>query len=145
VIIFAKQSARTKGRARTSQGGPACSIAAKSVPWPSRPRSACPVADARAFDESKYPDFAGQLAQAQRAGHGAVGSNQAVWAIAQKAPLKPEFQAALEASLKDQTLGGQGDDARYSCLPNGMPRIMTVVWPIEIVITPKITYIMFRE
>jgi hypothetical protein len=102
-----------------------------------------PVADARAFDESKYPDFAGQWRKPN--GVTVQWDQTKPLGLAQKAPLKPEFQAALEASLKDQTLGGQGDDARYSCLPNGMPRIMTVVWPIEIVITPKITYIMFEN
>jgi hypothetical protein len=102
-----------------------------------------PVADARAFDESKYPDFAGQWRKPN--GVTVQWDQTKPLGLAQEAPLKPEFQAALEASLKDQTLGGQGDDARYSCLPNGMPRIMTVVWPIEIVITPKITYIMFEN
>ena len=101
------------------------------------------VAGAQAFDDSKYPDFAGQWRKPDSA--------RVQWdqtkplGLAQKAPLKPEFQAALEASLKDQSLGGQGEDARYTCLPNGMPRIMTVVWPIEIVITPKITYILFEN
>src|SRR5258708_7648848 len=101
------------------------------------------IAGAQAFDESKYPDFAGQWRKPESA--------RVQWdqtkplGLAQKAPLKPEFQAALEASLHDQTLGGQGEDARYSCLPNGMPRIMTVVWPMEIVITPKITYVMFEN
>ena len=90
---------------------------------------------AQAFDEAKYPDFAGQWRKPDSA--------RVQWdqtkplGLAQKAPLKPEFQKALETSLKDQTLGGQGEDARYTCLPNGMPRVMTVVWPIEIVITPE--------
>ncbi len=101
------------------------------------------VAGAQAFDEAKYPDFAGQWRKPN--GVTVQWDQTKPLGLAQQAPLKPEFQAALEASLKDQTLGGQGDDARYSCLPNGMPRIMTVVWPIEIVITPKITYIMFEN
>src|SRR5580700_10127236 len=98
---------------------------------------------ALAFDDSKYPDFAGQWRKPN--GVTVQWDQTKPLGLAQQAPLKPEFQAALEASLKDQTLGGQGADARYSCLPNGMPRIMTVVWPIEIVITPKITYIMFEN
>jgi hypothetical protein len=98
---------------------------------------------AQAFDEAKYPDFAGQWRKPDSA--------RVQWdqtkplGLAQKAPLKPEFQKALETSLKDQTLGGQGEDARYTCLPNGMPRVMTVVWPIEIVITQKITYVLFEN
>jgi hypothetical protein len=101
------------------------------------------AAPALAFDESKYPDFAGQW---RRPGGVTVQWDQTKpVGLPQQAPLKPEFQASLEASLRDQQLGGQGDDARYSCLPNGMPRIMSVIWPIEIVIMPKVTYIMFEN
>jgi hypothetical protein len=98
---------------------------------------------AQALDEAKYPDFAGQWRKPDSA--------RVQWdqtkplGLAQQAPLKPEFQQALETSLKDQTLGGQGEDARYTCVPNGMPRVMTVVWPIEIVITQKITYVLFEN
>ena len=79
---------------------------------------ALPIA-AQAYDESKYPDFAGQWRKPN--GVTVQWDQTKPLGLAQKAPLKPEFQASLEASLKDQTLGGQGDDARYSCLPNGMP------------------------
>jgi hypothetical protein len=70
---------------------------------------------AQAFDESKYPDFAGQWRKPN--GVTVQWDQTKPLGLAQHAPLKPEFQASLEASLKDQTLGGQGDDARYSCLP----------------------------
>lgn len=39
--------------------------------------------------------------------------------------LTPEFQTVLEASLKDQAAGGQGNDPHVSCLNNDVPRIMT--------------------
>jgi len=101
------------------------------------------AAPAQAFDESKYPDFAGQWRKPN--GVNVQWDQTKPLGLAQQAPLKPEFQASLEASLRDQQLGGQGDDARYTCLPNGMPRIMSVIWPIEIVIMPKVTYIMFEN
>jgi hypothetical protein len=101
------------------------------------------LAPARAADEGKYPDFAGQWRKPN--GVTVQWDQTKPLGLAQQAPLKPEFQASLEASLKDQSLGGQGEDARYTCLPNGMPRIMTVVWPIEIVITPRITYVLFEN
>jgi hypothetical protein len=101
------------------------------------------AAPALAFDESKYPDFAGQWRRPS--GVTVQWDQTKPVGLPQQAPLKPEFQASLEASLRDQQLGGQGDDARYSCLPNGMPRIMSVIWPIEIVIMPKVTYIMFEN
>ena len=101
------------------------------------------AAPALAFDESKYPDFAGQWRKPN--GVNVQWDQTKPLGLAQQAPLKPEFQASLEASLRDQQLGGQGDDARYTCLPNGMPRIMSVIWPIEIVISPKITYVIFEN
>jgi hypothetical protein len=105
--------------------------------------AALPITGAQAFDESIYPDFAGQWRKPP--------DTRVQWdqtkpmGRAQQAPLTPEYQALFEASLVDQAAGGQGEDARYNCSPNGMPRIMTVVWPIEIVIMPKTTYILFEN
>jgi hypothetical protein len=98
-----------------------------------------PGAAAQAFDDSKYPDFSGQWAR--------IGGIQ--WdpskprARAQQAPLTPEYQAVLEASLADQAAGGGGNDMVGRCIPQGMPRIMTVVFPMEIVVTPNTTHILF--
>jgi len=36
----------------------------------------------------------------------------------------------------------QGDDRTGACIPHGMPRVMTVVYPMEIIIMPKTTYIL---
>jgi hypothetical protein len=98
-----------------------------------------PMVGANAFDDAKYPDFSGQWAR--------IGGIQ--WdptkprGRAQQAPLTPEYQAVFEASLADQTAGGQGNDPVAKCIPQGLPRIMTVVFPMEIVITPKTTHILF--
>jgi hypothetical protein len=62
--------------------------------------------------------------------------------LAQQAPLTPEYRARYEANLADQAAGGQGDERHSYCIPLGMPRLMTVVYPMEIVITPKTTYIL---
>jgi hypothetical protein len=59
-------------------------------------------------------------------------------------PAHPGISAALRASLADQAAGGQGEDARFTCITNGMPRIMTAVRPIEFVITPPVTFIIFE-
>jgi len=48
----------------------------------------------------------------------------------------------FEASLADQKAGGQGGDPTYTCIPPGMPRAMTVVFPMEIVVLPNVTYIL---
>ena len=51
----------------------------------------------------------------------------------------------LEASIKDQLEGGQGLDARVTCITNGMPRIMTFIRPVEFIVLPKVTYIHFEN
>ena len=104
-------------------------------------------AEAHAFDESKYPDLKGQWVRARVPGvSGQPGydptKNQG---LAQKAPLKPEFQAILEANIKDQAAGGQGGDPTYACISPGMPRIMNPYGDMEIVITPDTTHILLEH
>src|SRR6266851_1172546 len=43
----------------------------------------------------------------------------------------------------DQAAGGQGNDPPSRCMPFGLPRIMSVIFPMEILITPKTTHILF--
>ena len=102
---------------------------------------AMPLIGAQAHDESKYPDWAGQWRRPPGV------NNQ--WDPTKPrgkegAPLTPEFQAIFEANLKDQEEGGQGTDPTYMCIPDGMPRAMNVIFPMEIIIQPNITYIMIE-
>jgi hypothetical protein len=87
---------------------------------------------AQAFDESKYPDLKGKW---ERTGipRFALGSV--------KAPLNAEYQAIFDANVAAQKAGGHGDEPSYACLPPGMPRIMNVFEPMEIVVTPDTTHI----
>ena len=62
----------------------------------------------------------------------------------QEAPLTAEYQAIFEANLADQAAGGQGTDPTYTCLPDGMPRAMNVIFPMEIIIQPNVTHIMIE-
>jgi hypothetical protein len=93
---------------------------------------------AQAFDEARYPDWSGQWLR--------IGGVQ--WdpskprSRGQQAPLTPEYQAIFDASLTDQDAGGQGNNTRFTCRSSGMPRIMTAVYPLEIIIQPKTTYIL---
>jgi hypothetical protein len=97
---------------------------------------------ASAADDSKYPDWAGQWKRPR--------GLQTQWdqtkppGLAQQAPLTAEYQARLEASIADQAAGGQGLDTRFKCITNGMPRVMGVIFPIEFVILPNITYVNFE-
>jgi len=95
---------------------------------------------AKAHDESKYPDWKGQWI---RMG-GIQWDPTKALGRAEQAPLTPEYQDIFEAGLASQKAGGQGNDPTYTCIPPGMPRTMTVVYPMEIVVMPETTYIMIE-
>ena len=97
------------------------------------------IGTAAAFEDSKYPDWSGQWRRPS--GVGTQWDQTKPAGLAQKAPLTPEYQARLEASIADQARGGQGDDARVSCITAGMPRIMTGTRPFELVVLPEVTYV----
>jgi hypothetical protein len=94
-------------------------------------------AGAETPDLSKYPDWSGQWKRTS----GIQWDPSKPLGPAQKPPLTPEYQARYEANLRDQAEGGQGDDRTGQCIPHGMPRVMTVVYPMELIIMPKTTYI----
>src|SRR5437016_7065732 len=98
---------------------------------------------ARAFDESKYPNWKGQWVRGDPGGGRYDPSKPS--GRGQQAPLKPEFQAVLEASLAEQAKGGQGNDPTYTCLSPGLPRIMNNYEGAEFVITPGTTHILMEH
>ena len=79
-----------------------------------------PMADARAQDAT-FPDLSGQWKRPP--GVGIQWDQTKPIGRAQQPPLTAEYQAIFEASLSDQAQGGQGNDPRFTCIPNGMPRI----------------------
>jgi hypothetical protein len=97
---------------------------------------------ALAHDESKFPDWSGQWF---RTYGGNPRYDQSKPIRKQEAPLKPDYQVRFEASVKDQDAGGHGLDRGYSCLPQGMPRMMSGVSPFEFVFSPSLTYILFER
>jgi hypothetical protein len=105
--------------------------------------AALSMTTARAFDESKYPDWKGQWVRTDtgtpRYDPGKPSGK------GQQAPLIPEYQKLLEASLKDQAEGGQGGDPTYTCLAPGMPRVMNNYEGIEFVITPNTTHMLMEH
>jgi len=94
-----------------------------------------------AVRSNKYPALAGQW---QRVGPLGVFDSTKPPARGQQAPLTPEYQAIFEANLAEVAKGGFGDDPVYTCIPEGMPRAMNLVLPMEIVITPNTTYILME-
>jgi len=98
------------------------------------------IVGAKAHDESKYPAWKGQWI---RMG-GIQWDPSKPLGRAEQPPLTEEYQAIFEAGLANQKAGGQGNDPTYTCIPPGMPRAMTVIYPMEIVITPEVTYVMIE-
>jgi hypothetical protein len=102
---------------------------------------------AHAADDAKYPDFSGQWSRLATPGLPGQPSfdHTKPWGLGQQLPLTPEYQAIFEASLADQAKGGHGDDRGFTCLPYGMPRMMVVYTPMEIIVTPDKTHILISN
>jgi hypothetical protein len=104
------------------------------------------IAGVAAFDEAKYPDWKGQWSRLQtlreRASPNPSFDPNKFQGLAQEAPLTPEYQAILEASLADQAAGGAGRDRDYVCFSAGMPRMMNVYSTMEIIVMPEVTHIL---
>jgi len=61
-----------------------------------------------AFDDANYPDLKGQWNRQEVPGIGPSFDPTRRPGLAQQAPLTPEYQKILEASLADQAAGGGG-------------------------------------
>jgi len=99
------------------------------------------VADAHAFDDATYPDWAG----AWRGLGGGSFDTTKPKGLGQQTPLKPEFQTILDTSLADIATGGQGNDPGYRCASHGMPRVMIANVEIFFVIMPEATYVILER
>jgi hypothetical protein len=96
------------------------------------------AAAAQAFDESKYPDWKGKWQRPTGV--------RPVWVQGgDRAPLTAEYQAIFDWNVADQKAGGMGTEPSWMCLPPGMPRIMNVFEPMEIVITPSVTHVLISH
>lgn len=98
------------------------------------------ISQARAWDDAKYPDWKGQWV---RTGRGGTFDPSKPGGQGQDPPLTPEYRAVWEANLAEARAGGQAYNPQAHCLPGGMPRMMVPYEPMEIIITPDITYIQF--
>jgi hypothetical protein len=84
---------------------------------------------------SKYPDLRGAW----------LGNFRPRWLVGEPGdlpPLTPEYMKVFEANLADMANGGHGDVPSTTCIPYGMPMMMNAYDPLEIVVTPQITYIL---
>jgi hypothetical protein len=89
---------------------------------------------------SKYPDFEGGWGR---------GSSVGRWdptkpaGKGQEAPLTPEYQKVFEANQAKQK-AGIWFDPKATCGPPGMPRLMAMYEPMELIIKPKAVYMLFE-
>jgi hypothetical protein len=101
------------------------------------------MSSARAFDETKYPDWAGIWTKVPDGGPPRYDPSKPI--RKQEAPLKPDYQTMYEASLKDIDAGGFGLDRHYACFPMGMPRQMAGIAAMEFLITPGATRVIYDD
>jgi hypothetical protein len=99
---------------------------------------------AEVIDLGKYPELKGQWLRPTRGPfiHGPPWDTSKPEGRGQQAPLTNEYQAIYEANLADQAEGGPGNWPGSTCRGHGMPAVMAVFQPMEIVVLPGITYIM---
>src|SRR5215813_8801347 len=93
------------------------------------------IAGAQADDTATHPDWKGQW---ERIGGGSFDPSKR-GGRAQQPPLTAEYQAIWEANMADEAAGGQSYNTQARCLPGGMPRMMVVYQPMEVIVTAPTT------
>jgi hypothetical protein len=88
---------------------------------------------AQVVDFSKYPDLSGQWDRR--------GPPNNWRTLSGPAPLTPEYQKIFDKSRADQREGKPGNWPSTFCIPEGMPALMNLYNPMEMVITPDTTYL----
>src|SRR5260370_3199623 len=92
---------------------------------------------AQVVDFGKYPDFKGKWDR--------TGPPNNWRQLAGPPPLTPEYQKVYDASVADQRAGRPGNWPSTFCLPEGMPAMMNLYNPMEIIVTPETTYILMSH
>ncbi len=94
-------------------------------------------ANAQVVDFSKYPDFKGQWDR--------TGPPNNWRQLGGPPPLTPEYQKVYDWSLSEQHAGRPGHWPSTFCMPEGMPAMMNLYNPMEIIITPETIYILMSH
>jgi len=85
----------------------------------------------------QYPDWRGQWNQHMQRGEWPTNG----YAVDGPPPLNEEYLARWQEVHALNDAGILPDEPTQRCLPQGMPRIMKAVYPIEFIVTPQTTYI----
>lgn len=94
------------------------------------------VAQQPSADAAGYPDWSGQWHRI-----GSLNWPPEGYDKAGPPPLTEEYQRIWESYTRLQEEGIPAGDPPATCLPPGMPRVMKMSFPMEIIITPATTYI----
>ena len=92
---------------------------------------------AQVVDYGKYPDFKGQWVR--------TGNPNNWIQLAGPPPLTPEYQKIFDAIQADLASGGPGNWPSTFCVPAGMPAMMSLYDPMEMIVLPEITYILISH
>jgi hypothetical protein len=92
---------------------------------------------AQVVDFGKYPDLKGQWDR--------TGPPNNWRQLAGPPPLTPEYQKIYDDSIAEQRAGKPGNWPSTFCLPEGMPAMMNLYNPMEIIVTPETTYILMSH
>jgi hypothetical protein len=92
---------------------------------------------AQVVDYSKYPAFMGQWDR--------TGPPNNWRQLAGPPPLTPEYQKVYNTSLAEQAAGKPGNWPSTYCMPEGMPAMMNLYNPMEIIIKPEETWILMSH
>lgn len=98
--------------------------------------AACSNEEISSGNTNQYPDWSGQWTRI-----GSLNWEPEGYAVAGPPPLTEEYQAIRESYVAQREQGILAGDPPATCLPPGMPRVMKMSFPMEIIITPDITYI----
>jgi hypothetical protein len=92
-----------------------------------------------------YPDWQSQWANPQASAKGTPWDPTKPMGLPQNPPLTPKYQAIFAGSVAAQATGGTGNDPRARCVLDGMPRIMSLDGPMEILIRRDFTEMIFQN
>jgi hypothetical protein len=93
---------------------------------------------AQVVDFGKYPNLKGQWVRPP--------GNPNNWIpLAGPPPLTPEYRKVMENNVADVKAGGPGLWPPTFCIPAGMPAMMNLYEPMEIIVLPETTYILISH
>jgi hypothetical protein len=94
---------------------------------------------AQVVDSGKYPNLKGQW------NRGNPGSPNNWIPLGGPPPLTPEYQKVWDDIKADLKAGGAGNWPSTFCIPAGMPAMMALYDPAEIIVTPETTYVLISH